>query len=68
MLRPRDKPVEIDDSRLDDNILALEDQLSDPQTINFWRRYFEEEEGERNYERDSLKPTAAGSRLQDALQ
>ena len=64
-LRPRE--VDANESKLDADILALEDQLSDAQTVNFWRRYFEEEEGERNYERDSLEPNAASTRLQDAL-
>ena len=41
-----------------DTELAIEDQLSDVATINFYRRYFLEEEGERNYE-FTLEPTAA---------
>ena len=53
--------------------MSIEDQISDPQTIDFWRRYFEEEEGERNnttFEDDQLRstgPRTAGNKLQDAL-
>ena len=48
---------EIKELKMEETELALEDQLSDAATINFYRRYFLEEEGERNYD-FTLEPTA----------
>ena len=36
--------------RRKDAVLQIEDQLSDPETLNFWRRYFQEECDDRDPE------------------